>query len=188
MDFFNEMVPLLRTFWYVAIPTSLVFIFQTIGSFVGADSTDGVDADFDGDLEGGAAPSQVFSLRNMINFLLGFSWTGISFFHTISSTSWLIILSVGVGIAFVSLFFVIIRQLQKLAEDNSFSYHQTVGQKAEVYLSIPEKRSGKGKVSISIKGSHHELEAVTSGDRIPTGSLVQVIAIENETLLLVEKI
>ena len=83
MEILENLDILLKTFWFVAIPTSLIFIIQTIMTFMGTDSSDGIQADFDGDLNGADAPFQLFSLRNLINFLLGFSWTGISFYTTI---------------------------------------------------------------------------------------------------------
>ena len=58
--------------------------------------------------------------------------------------------------------------LMKLAEDNSFKIEETLGKTAQVYIPIPEHLSGRGKVTLSIRGSFHELEAVTEGDRIPT--------------------
>src|SRR5690606_7410637 len=161
MEFFDSLDPLLRTFWYVAIPVSLIFIIQTIMTFVGADATDGIEADFEGDLAEMDAPFQLFSFRNLINFLIGFSWTGISFYETITSPTLLIILAVFVGCVFVYLFFMLIKQIQKLAEDNSFKISSTINQSAEVYLPIPENKSGKGKIMISIKGAFHELEAMT---------------------------
>lgn len=188
MEFFNSLEPILRTFWFIAIPTSLVFVIQTILTFMGADAHEGIDADFDSNLEGGEAPFQLFSLRNLINFLLGFSWTGISFFYYIENTILLILLSVAVGLVFLFLFFFIIMQIQKLAEDNSFKYSDTLNKSAEVYLSIPEKKSGKGKIMISVKGSFHELEAMTEQEMLPSGSVVKVVKIENQNIVLVEKI
>ncbi|MFN7273652.1 MAG: serine protease, partial [Bacteroidota bacterium] len=85
MEILENLDPLLKTFWYIAIPTSIIFILQTVMTFVGADATDGLEADFDGDLSGGDAPFQLFSLRNLINFLLGFSWSGISLYNSISN-------------------------------------------------------------------------------------------------------
>ena len=120
MEILENLDTLLKTFWFVAIPTSLIFIIQTVMTFMGTDSSDGLQPDFDGDLNGADAPFQLFSLRNLINFLLGFSWTGISFYTTISNKPLLIVLSLVVGVLFVYLFFIIIRQVQKLAEDNSF--------------------------------------------------------------------
>ncbi|MFA6262338.1 MAG: NfeD family protein [Bacteroidia bacterium] len=188
MEIFSTLDPLLKTFWFVAIPASLIFIIQTILTFMGADASDGLEADFDGDFSGGDESFQVFSLRNLINFLLGFSWTGISFYTTISNPLGLILFSLIVGALFVYVFFIIIRQVQKLAEDNSFKLINTLNQSAEVYLTIPEHKSGKGKIMISVKGAFHELEAMTDQDRIPSGATVKVVRIENNNVLIVEKI
>lgn len=188
MEILENLDTLLKTFWFVAIPTSLIFIIQTIMTFVGVDSSDGIEADFDGDLGGTDAPFQLFSLRNLINFLLGFSWTGISFYTTILHKPLLIILSLVVGILFVYLFFVIIRQVQKLAEDNSFNISNTLNKTAEVYLTIPENKKGKGKIMISVNGAFHELEAMTENDKIQSGSVVKVVKIENNNILIVETI
>lgn len=188
MEFLENMAPLLKTFWFIAIPASIIFIIQTIMTFMGADATDGTDADFDSNLDGTDAPFQLFSLRNLINFLLGFSWTGISFYNSISSPGLLIGLAFVVGVAFVLLFFAIIKQVQKLAEDNSFKLSNTINKSAEVYLTIPANKSGKGKIMISVNGAFHELEAMTEHDKIPTGTVVKIVKIENGNILIVEPI
>ncbi len=188
MEILENLDPLLKMFWYVAIPTSLIFIIQTIMTFVGADATDGIDADFDGDFDGSDAPFQLFSLRNLINFLLGFSWTGISFYSLIPNKFLLVLLSLAIGILFIYLFFMIIKQVQKLAEDNSFKISSTLNKTAEVYLPIPGKKSGKGKIMISINGAFHELDAMTEHDKIASNTIVKVVKIENENILIVETV
>ncbi len=188
MEMLENLEPLLKTFWYVAIPTSLIFIIQTIMTFVGADATDGNTADFDSNLTDTDAPFQLFSLRNLINFLLGFSWTGISFFNSVSNKTYLILIALLIGIFFVFIFFVIIKQVQKLAEDNSFKISNTLNKTAEVYLAIPENKNGKGKIMISVNGAFHELDAMTENERITSGSMIKVIRIENNSILIVEKI
>lgn len=187
MGVFEGMDPLLKTFWFVALPASLVFIVQFLMTFIGADAHDGADADFSGHLGDGEAPFQLFSLRNLINFLLGFGWTGITFFTTISNHLLLSSLAVIVGILFVSMFFLVFRQLQKLAENNSFKLSSTINQTAEVYLAIPENKKGKGKILISIKGSVRELEAITENDsKIETGTAVSVVNVEGNSLVIVK--
>jgi membrane protein implicated in regulation of membrane protease activity len=188
MEIFENLEPLLKSFWFVAIPASLIFVIQTVMTFMGTDSSDGLSADFDGDLSGGDAPFQLFSLRNLINFLLGFSWTGISLYTTILNKPVLIIIAFLVGALFVFLFFIIIRQVQKLAEDNSFKIANTLNKTAEVYLTIPENKKGKGKIMVSVKGAFHELDAMTEKDRIQSGSIVKVVKIENNNILIVETI
>jgi ABC-type transport system involved in multi-copper enzyme maturation permease subunit len=187
MEVFQTLDPLLKAFWYVAIPTSLIFVIQTIMTFIGADATDGLDADFDSNLTGTEAPFQLFSLRNLINFLLGFSWTGISFFNSVGNPFLLMFVAIIAGCLFVFLFFLIIRQIQKLAEDNSFRYAKTINKTAEVYLNIPANRQGKGKVLISVNGAIHELDAMTDHEELTSGSVVKVVKIESESILIVEK-
>ena len=109
MEFFNEMEPLLRTFWYIALPASLFFLIQTIMTFVGMDAHDGVDADFNSDLSHTDAPFQLFSLRNMINFLMGLGWGGICFYGFIDNKLILSIVALLVGAFFVAIFFLAIR-------------------------------------------------------------------------------
>ena len=189
MEILQELEPLLRTFWYIAIPASLIFLIQTILTFMGGDAFDGVEADFDGDLDGGDVPFQLFSFRNFINFLLGFSWTGISFYHSISNPTILIGLSLAVGCLFVYIFFIVMLQIHRLAEDNSFQLINTINKTAEVYLTIPAQKAGKGKIIVSVKGATHELEAMTENtERIPTGSIVKVIKIESGNMLIVDTI
>lgn len=188
MELFEHFDTLLRTFWIVAAVSSIIFIIQTLMTFIGADASDGVEADFNGDFDGADAPFQLFSLRNLINFLLGFSWTGISFYNSIENKTILILVSLIVGVLFLIVFFVIIKQLQKLGEDNTFRITQTLNKSAEVYLPIPERKTGIGKIMISINGSFHELDAMTENDRIGQGALVKVVKIESDNLLIVETI
>jgi hypothetical protein len=188
MELYTNLPPLLKTFWLIALPSSLIFLIQTILTFMGADATDGLDADFDGDLSDTEGPHQLFSFRNLIHFLLGFSWAGISFYSSIQSSALLILLALVVGLAFLFLFFLVIQQIQKLAEDNSFQFTNTIGNSGEVYLIIPGYKKGTGKVLISVNGSTHELLAMTEGETIETGSMVIVERLENKQILIVKKI
>ncbi len=87
------------------------------------------------------------------------------------------------------MFFIIIKQVQKLEEDNSFKLENTLNKSAEVYLTIPENKSGKGKIMISINGAFHELEAMTEHtEKISSGSTVKVVKIENNTIIIVQPI
>lgn len=189
MEFLENLPLLLKSYWYISLISSLIFVIQTILTFVGSDAGDGIEADFDSNLDGADAPFQLFSFRNLINFLLGFGWTGVSFYDTIPNQFVLILVSVAIGSLFVYLFFIIIKQLMKLSENNSFNINETVHKIGDVYLSIPENKTGKGKVMISIRGSVHELDAMTSSsEKINTGSIVKVLAVENNQILIVEKI
>ncbi len=99
----------------------------------------------------------------------------------------LVALATLVGLIFVAIFFIIIKQFLKLQEDNTFQMEKTIGKTAEVYLKIPAHKSGTGKIQVSINGSFHELNAVTEGEEILSGASVKIINTENK-ILIVEKI
>lgn len=188
MEYIENLDPLLKTLWFMALPASLIFLIQTVMTFAGVDSHDGINADFHGDLHGMDAPFQLFTFRNMINFLLGFSWTGISFYNLIDNKIVLIAISFAVGAAFVAFFFMMIRQIERLAEDNSFKIESALQKTASVYLPIPAKKKGTGKIQVSIRGSFRELDAVTENEKIETSAMVKIVKIENNNLVVVERI
>ncbi len=183
-EFFASMDTTQQVYWYIAIGASVIFIIQTIMTFIGADSDGGVDADFDGDLDGAEAPFQLFSLRNLVNFLLGFGWTGVAFYGTIGNSAILGIVAALVGILFIAIFFFIMRTLMRFAEDNSFNIDNTVGKTGDVYTTIPAKMGGKGKVLVSVNGSTHELPAVTIDEEpLKAGTLIKVLEVKENMLV-----
>ena len=190
MDLFNSLEPLLKFFWAIACAASLVFIIQTILTFVGL----GTDADVDaGPMDGSVdsvedgALSGVFSFRNLINFLLGYGWAGVLLFDAIDKRWLLQIVAIAVGLLFVLAFVFMFRQVMRLSHDGSFKMNEAVGLKADVYLRIPAARSGRGKVQVSVKGSIHEIDAVTDNDaEIPTGGQVEIVEVIGDDLLLVK--
>jgi hypothetical protein len=187
MELFDPLDPLLKTFWYIAIPSSIIFLLQSIMTLIGSSShyADSIELSHSTEVGTHDTPFQLFSLRNLINFLLGFSWGGIAFHSVIENSFLLIAFSFGIGTLFVFSFFALIKLILKLAEDNTFTMEQTLFKTGEVYLTIPEKRTGKGKVLISVNGAVHELDAMTEYDAIQTNTPIKVINIEH-TILLVE--
>jgi uncharacterized membrane protein len=187
MEAFNALDMAQKVFWCVAIVASIAFVIQTIMTFIGLDSDTDVDA---GGFEGVEADgvSGFFTLKNLVNFLLGYGWGGVAFHGVIDSTVGLQLAAVGVGLVFVLVWVVIIRQVMKLGVDKTFRIEDTVGMVADVYLRIPAARKAAGKVMVSVHGSVHELEAFTAGDEIPTGAKAKVTAAISSDSVLVEAI
>lgn len=190
MNFFSSLEPLQRFFWVIACCASLVFIIQTIMTFIGLGADTDVDA---GPMDGGVDSvedgelSGVFSFRNLINFLLGYGWAGVLFYDSIEKRVLLQIVAIAVGLVFVLAFVFMFRQVMKLSHDGSFKMIEAVGLTADVYLRIPASRSGRGKIQVSVKGSVHEVDAVTDrGEEIPTGGQVKIVKVLGDDLFLVE--
>ncbi|MDR0842002.1 MAG: serine protease [Acidobacteriota bacterium] len=194
MEWLNSLEPMLRIYWIIAGIASLVFVIQTILTFVGMDDGDSLgdldaDVDFDSDAdihaEGGFP---VFSVRNLVNFCLGFGWGGVCFYHTFDSRVAVVLSALSTGVAFVVLFFLLIRMFLKLGRDNTFKITETLDQTADVYLGVPAGKSGSGKIQISVRGAVHELDALTVGEKIPTGGKARITEIVDDQTVMVAKI
>jgi membrane protein implicated in regulation of membrane protease activity len=185
LEWFEALEPMLRIYWSIALIASLVFVIQMIISFVGGDVFG--DADLGGDGDAGSG-SHFFSVRNLINFLLGAGWAGVSLYGMIDSPIALMFVAILIGFVFVLMFFGLMKILLKLQKDNTFSITETLGKTASVYLAIPENKSGNGKIQISVRGSYREIDAITAGERIATGMKVRVVEIVSNQVVLVEKI
>jgi hypothetical protein len=184
MEWFSVLDAALKVYWCIALGASLIFVIQTIMTFIGLDGSEGIHADFDGNLDDGGGPGQIFSFRNFVNFLLGYGWAAICFYRAIPSTLWLNVVAIGVGLAFVLLFFFLMKQMTRLATDKTFRLEQALGRAADVYLTIPAGMSGRGKVQVSVGGAYHEIDAMTRGEKLPTGAKARIDeTIDSQTLL-----
>lgn len=174
-------------FMYLAFPATVIYAILIAFSLIGLDSTDGLEADFSGDLEiedGESAGSiQVFTVRNLLAFLVGLGSAGLSALDAGHTDPIAIIIGIGVGSAFVAVQVTLFYFMSKLSQPNEPSIRSAVGQMGTVYLTIPSKKQGAGKVTVVINGTVRTLTAVTNGEEIKTGSLIQVDSISGDTLL-----
>lgn len=180
---FSNLDTLHQVFWVCAVLASAVFVVQFILTIMGMDHSD-VDVDFDGadtmDLGGGL---NLFTIKNLVGFFMGFGWAGICFSECISSQLLLTLVAILAGCLFVTMFVFIYKQTRKLDRNGAFDIQDCLGQTASVYIRIPEGGKGKGKVQISINGSVQELDALTDEDMIPTGQNVKITEIvDKETV------
>lgn len=192
-DWYFSLDPTLRVYWGIAIFASTIFVIQTVMSFIGIGDMDtDVDVDVDVNMDGvpdgdamdNANGMHLLSIRNIIYFMLGFGWTGISLWNTIENRILLAVVGVVVGCLFVALFITIFRQMLKLQSNGAFCINDAVGKTVDVYLRIPARREGMGKVQVSFNGSIQELDAMTDNEeQIPSGTKVKVLAVEGRVLI-----
>ncbi len=187
--------PAMKVLWGITLAASLIFIIQTVLTFLGADAdTTGLDApdisDFpgDADISVGGTGSNLYTFRNLINFLLGFGWSAILLKDTVPSTGWRIVIAAAVGIALVALVMYLFSLLGKMQQSGNINvYKSAVGCEGTAYLTIPAARAGEGKVQISIGGAVREYNAQTEeSSPIATGTPIKVSDVINPSTLLVE--
>lgn len=81
---------------------------------------------------------------------------------------------------------VVMRSMHRLEGDQSFRLVNAVGLSGDVYLGIPARRSGTGKIHLTVQERLVELDAMTSDDGIVTGTRVLVVdAIAPATVMVV---
>lgn len=195
-EWYNQLDPILRIYWGIAIFASLIVLVQTTMSFIGTGDVDtgDVDADFDADTDAdadsldNAGAMHLISIRNIFYFLLGFGWTGVGFWNIIPNPAILGLVAVIGGCIFVAIFLFIFRQMMKLQNNGAFDIKDSVGRVCDVYLRIPANNEGLGKVQISFNGSVQELDARTAGVQIPSGTKVRVLRVIDNKVLEVEPI
>lgn len=192
-SWWNVLDPTLRVYWGIAIFASVVFIIQTVMSFIGLGDVDGggdADVDFSTDTDSldDVGAMHLLSIRNVFYFLLGFGWTGISFWQVITNRILLAVVAVLVGCAFVAMFIFLFRQMMKLQSNGAYDINDAVGKICDVYLRIPADGSGQGKVQISFNGSVQEIDAKSVGGGIPSGQKVRVLEVLDQHTLLVEPV
>lgn len=182
----------MKILWGIATATSVIFIIETILTFIGLDHDVEFDTDFDtpnGSFD--AEPSMnLYTFRNLVNFLLGTSWTAILLKEQIASKALLMAIAVLAGALLVVAVMYLFKWLSKMQQSGNIDiYKAAAGCQGKVYLTIPAERKGTGKVQISINEAVREYDAVTDSETdLKTGTNIKVVEVVDASTLLVEEI
>lgn len=206
-EWWNSIPAFEKLFWIVAFPSSIIFVIQAIMTLLGIenghdievhglDMSHGIhDLPHDHNLYGDENPSEIldvkfkfFTMRSIIVFFTVFSWAGIASVrhginHLIS-----VLISIILGFIMMAVVSFMYYFIQKFTEEGTMDINNAIGKEGEVYLTIPGRGQGEGKIQIVIQGALRTMDAVTYGEELTTGEKIIVIKIVDNQLLLVEKI
>ena len=178
-----------KLYWLVAVPFTVVFLIQLILTFFGGDVdqiADTADHDVAFDHDQGIG-FQFLSIKNLVGFFAIFGWTGVAMLHGGKSVFATIIISVIAGLLMMIIMAMLMYYLGKLTEDSTLNLNNAIGKIGTVYLRIPAKRDGMGKVQVNVQG-FQTLDAITDDtDEIKTGAVVEIMNVINNEVLLVKK-
>ena len=135
---------------------------------VGGDAGDG------GDTEGHDGAFGLLSVRAVASFFTIFGLTGWLGLTQAWHPSLTLLVAFVAGLAVMLLVAWMLRMQMKLQTKGNLDPANAIGQAARVYLRIPGRNSGFGKVTLKLQGRTAEFNAFTLGDELPTGALVKI--------------
>ena len=207
IEWWNSLDLANKILWAVTLSASLVFVIQTVMTFLGAagDSDFDINSDVDpgagtadGSLDVDAAAHEaahsgsgmnLLTFRNFINFLIGFGWTAILLQKSVPATGLRMVIAIAVGVVLVVLVMLLFKWLTDMQETGNINvYKSAVDCQGTVYLTIPGERAGEGKVQITINNAVREYAALTDGPTLKTGTRIRVVDVVSASTLLVEEI
>lgn len=197
-QWFASLGTLGQVFLCIATPASIILLIQIVLSLFGIgqddmdiDAPDGADdfgvgEDFDG--IGDVADLQFFSLRGIIAFFVTFGWMGVSLAKTSLPAYWTVAIAFACGLVVMLTVAYIMRGLYRIQSDGTSDIRKAVGMVGTVYMNIPAKREGKGKINVMIGDRLEEREAVTD-DETPLifNTEVIVVSVTGGNMLVVTK-
>jgi len=183
-----------QIFWAVALFGTVVLIMQLASMFLGLENigghdTDGsVDAhdmgqdhDSDNDHSVFTAGLKLFTLRNLVAFVCMFGWTGLVMIEYEASKLLTCIMALAVGCFSMIIMALLMKALYGIHASGNISEEDFVGEQATVYIPIPEKGKGFGKINFNMGGKLEERIAISTGPSLSVGTTVRVLSYSNNT-------
>jgi len=96
-------------------------------------------------------------------------------------------LAVAAGAGAASMYFVhwMMRSMSLLRAEGTTRVREAMGVHGVVYVRIPARNCGAGKVHVALQGRTVELKAATDGDALPTGTRIVVTKVVGDDAVLV---
>lgn len=141
------------------------------------------DVDFHHDLGGGHGDGGsdhhdsafgLLSVRAVASFFTFFGLTGWMGITREWDPTLTVLVATLAGAALMFIVAWLLRMQTKLQSRGNIDPENALGLSARVYLRIPAKNSGFGKVTAKVQGRTVEFNAFTLGNELPTGALVKI--------------
>ena len=175
-----------KIYWMIAFPSTFLFFIQLIITFIGGDAEHDFDHDFDADFDGGGF--HPFTFKNMVAFFTLFSWSGLASIEGGFSLLITLVISTISGLIMMLIMAFLFYYISKFSHSGTLDLKNAIGQTGDVYLTIPAKKTGMGKVQITVQGQLRTLNAMTADlENIKTGAVIEVDDVVNENILVVHK-
>lgn len=179
MAWFLQLQAAEQIFLLVGVFSNLLFLGYLAIQVFGGHDAELPDHDFDVGLA-------LLSVRGLTAFGMFLGWTGFVVLKNGFGLAAALIAGTLAGLLAAWLAWRLIRLLLRLQDSGTLDLHNAYRQQGTVYLRIPPKGQGAGKVQIAVQGALRELEAVSDGAEILTGAKVFVLEIIDNQLIVTQ--
>lgn len=130
----------------------------------------------------------ILTVRGVVAFFTLFGWSGLWLSQLGLHPLLAAFLAIQIGVIGMVVVALILRSALRLQYDGTLDLRNAVGRAGTVYLTVPARRGGCGKVNVLVQEQLREFEAVTEeAEPIPTGEKVLVTGLAGEDTLLVSR-
>lgn len=167
---------------------TLLFVLRLVLAMFGGD---GGDADLDMDVSHGGgdatdASFTLFSLLSVMAFIMGTGWMGLACrIDWELSRPLSVFIAVSFGVVMMFLASGLMFMTRRLNRNVSYDVKTAVGRTARVYMKIPPKGGGAGKVQVSVSGRLMTVNAVSAGPELAAFADVRVVGTRDDETLVV---
>lgn len=160
-----------------------------------APDLDTPDLDAPGGWEGGAGHElahdpglRIFTIRGLVAFFSVFGWAGLALSRGGMPGAAAVPIAFLLGLAAMGVLALMLRSALRLQSDGTMDLKNALGLCGTVYLTVPPRRQGTGKISLVLQGQLGEFDALTDEpEPLKTGAAVQVIGLSGGLMVVCRK-
>ncbi|MBQ3049127.1 MAG: hypothetical protein IJC94_04140 [Oscillospiraceae bacterium] len=188
LEWWNNLSLVSQIFTAMAVPATVVMIIQALLLLLGIGGGDGdVDVDDISDIDAEASEGlSLISVRGIVAFFSVGGWAGL-----VCDTGELpvvisVLIATAAGLAAMIGVALLFKSIMKLQTSGNIVIQNAVGKTATVYIPIPPRKEGRGKVTVLVQNRFVELEAMTEDERcLETNETVTICAVADTGTVIV---
>jgi hypothetical protein len=170
----------------MALVGTVFFLLRLLLALFFGDGAGDVDGDL-GDVGDADSTFSMFSLLSILAFFMGAGWMGLTCRIDWGLNSMVSALAAsGFGMLLMLMASGLMAFARSLNRTVDYDLNTAVGKTASVYMSIPERGDGRGKIKVNVSGRLKMLDAISNGPAIQEFKSVRVLSVRDDGTYIVE--
>jgi hypothetical protein len=121
--------------------------------------------------------ASLLTFRTIVAALTFFGLAGLTATSSKVESPQALLIAAAAGAGALFLVAWLMRALRNLRSDGTVHVERAVGHSGTVYLTVPGRKAGAGKVTLTLQNRTMEYQAITANQELPTGAKVVVVSV-----------